>query len=116
MIVAAGDEHDAHHQAQKQKSNIGEWSQLREGHTSSSEPLSVFTWKFFFISADLSRRFTNLRRHPQSAASSKPKRCHRPVCRVAPVRRRPHLKPNHSHSCDKHRFGTPNGPEHHTPL
>jgi len=30
MFVAAGDEHDADHQAQEQKSNIGELSELRE--------------------------------------------------------------------------------------
>jgi hypothetical protein len=33
----------------------------------------------------------------------------RPVCQAALVRRRPHLKPNRSHNCDKHRFDTPNG-------
>jgi hypothetical protein len=43
MFVAAGDEHDANHQAQEQKSNIGELSQLGEDHTSYSEPLPVFT-------------------------------------------------------------------------
>jgi hypothetical protein len=42
MFVAAGDENDANHQAQEQKSNIGELSRLREDHTSYSEPLPVF--------------------------------------------------------------------------
>ena len=43
MFVAARDEHDANHQAQEQKSNIGELGQLRDDHTSYSESLPVFT-------------------------------------------------------------------------
>ena len=42
MFVAAGDEHDANHQAKEQKSNIGELSQLRKDHSSYPEPLPVF--------------------------------------------------------------------------
>lgn len=47
--------------------------------------------------------------------SSKPERCHRLACRVAPVRRQPPPKPTRSHNCDKHRSGTTNGPGPRTP-